>query len=163
MDSQQIFDQLTAEFGLKPADYYLLDLIPLIEMIWVDGQNQEGELKILYRFVIDHIAYLDQATGLRTVTVREANDFLDRFAHSKPSSKLLKELRKLAISSANHSDRRKMTILEYCLDIAAACVTCYPYKLRDRFMILEKQFLMQLLIEFDISAQQSADFLARYE
>lgn len=97
------------------------------------------------------------------VTVEDANDFLNRFAHNKPSPRLLKELSKLAVSAVSRSDRRKITLLEYCLDTAAACVTRYPYQFRDRVMQSEKRFLMQLLTELDISPQQSADFPARYE
>jgi hypothetical protein len=37
MSPQHAFDQLMTEFNLRPADFYFLDLIPLIEIIWADG------------------------------------------------------------------------------------------------------------------------------
>lgn len=159
MTFQQRFDQLAQEYDLKPADFYLLDLIPLIEMMWIDGKNQAGELKILYQFVIEHIALLDQAAGMEVVSIDEANDFLDRFAHSKPSPHLLNELRQLVTGSETASDQRKLNILEYCLDISAACVSTYPYKNRERIMTLEKQFLLKLMEEFKIPLHVSREVL----
>jgi hypothetical protein len=64
MNAQNEFESLKSQFFLKDADFYFLDLIPLIEVIWADGDNQEAELKILYKFIIEHIAYLDKQAGL---------------------------------------------------------------------------------------------------
>ena len=135
MNPQDAFDRLKNQFVLKDSDFYFLDLIPLIKIIWADGRNQESELQILYKFVIEHVAYLDQQAGVRAITVEHANDFLDRFAHQKPSDRLLDEL--LTISVLLDSDKqhtRRRTILEYCLDIAAACTTEYPFDLRGRII-----------------------------
>ncbi len=155
MDSQYRFEQLAAEFDLKAADYYLLDLIPLIEMMWMDGKNQEGELKILYQFVLEHLAYLDQVAGVQVISIAEANDFLDRFAHHKPPQRLLTALHKFVAQEKGVAESRKHEILEYCLDIAAACVTHYPYDIRDRIHDYEKTFLLRLFAEFNIPVQES--------
>lgn len=159
MDKQQLFEQLAREFNLKSADFYFLDLIPLIEVMWLDGKNQEGELKILYQFVLEHISYLDQAAGTQVLTVEDANDFLDRFAHNKPPQRLLTELHKLITQDQGVAEHRKMDILEYCLDISAACVINYPYGIRDRVQHDEKEYLLKLFAEFNISPQQSAELL----
>ena len=60
MNPQDAFDRLKNQFVLKDSDFYFLDLIPLIKIIWADGRNQESELQILYKFVIEHVAYLAQ-------------------------------------------------------------------------------------------------------
>jgi len=159
MNTQYIFDQLAQEFDLKSVDYYFLDLIPLIEMMWMDGKNQEGELKILYQFVLEHIAYLDQVVGAQVITAEDANDFLERFAHNKPSSKLLTELHHFITQIKGVPEPRKMDILEYCLDISAACVTQYPYNIRDRIHDYEKAFLLKLFAELNISTQQPTESL----
>lgn len=57
------------------------------------------------------------------------------------------------------AEHRKQDILEYCLDISAACVTHYPYDIRDRIHDYEKAFLLKLFAEFNISTQQSAEFI----
>ena len=161
MDRQQLFEQLAREFDLKPADFYFLDLIPLIEMMWMDGKNQASELNILYQFVLEHISYLDQAAGAQILTVEDANDFLDRFAHSKPPQKLLMELHNIITQEKGVAEHRKMDILEYCLDISAACVVHYPYGIRERIQCYEKEFLLKLFAEFNLSPQKSTDFILK--
>lgn len=157
MSIQYAFDQLMAEFNLKPADFYFLDLIPLIEILWADGKNQPGELRILYQCLIEHIAYLDQSSGIHAISVDDANDFLNRFAHSKPSGNLLNQLHSLS----NHScqslpETKRASIFEYCLDIAAACTTRYPYELRHRIVDEEKKLLQKLFIELNIAPDSTA-------
>ena len=150
MNAQEKFDQLKTEFNLKDSDFYFLDLIPLICMIWADGDNQDPELQILYHFVIKHIAYLDKEAGIHVVSTDDATDFLDRFAHSKPSSRLLDELRSIAVDSDRKTfEAVKKTVFDYCLDIAAACVTQYPYDIRGRILDSEKELLITLFHEFN--------------
>lgn len=149
MSPQHAFDQLMAEFNLRPADFYFLDLIPLIEIIWADGQNQPGELRILYHFLIEHIAFLDRIAGIQAVSIDDANAFLDRFAHNRPPARLLQELR--VIASTSLSEPRRSTVFEYCLDIAAACTTQYPYGLRDRIIDEEKKLLTKIFVELKIA------------
>ena len=153
------FDRLMAEFNLKPADFYFLDLIPLIEILWADGKNQPGELRILYQCLMEHIAYLDQSSGSHAISVNDANDFLDRFAHRKPSGDLLSQLRALsAHASESLPDAKRASIFEYCLDIAAACTTRYPYELRNRIIDEEKKLLQKLFFEFNIATDTVAPF-----
>ena len=38
-------------FGIKEPYMYLIDIIPLIEMIWADGEAHESELAILDRAI----------------------------------------------------------------------------------------------------------------
>ncbi len=141
MDRQLRFEQLQSEFSLKDADFYFLDLIPLIEMIWVDGANQEGELKILYQCVLEHIAELDLQASSKIVTTEDANSFLNRFAHNKPDSKLIAELRKLFLDNHNIKLEKRQRIFNFCLDISAACTIRYPYPLRGRISEAEKNLL----------------------
>lgn len=149
MDKQNTFDLLAKEFKLKPSDYYFLDLIPLIEMIWADGENQPTELALLYQFTIEHIAHLDRAAGIPLVTVDDANDFLERFAHQRPSQRLLDALSELVVTSASSANsERSQSILKYCMDIAAACTTQYPYALRGRIIDSEKALLYKLFAAF---------------
>lgn len=70
------------------------------------------------------------------VSIEDANAFLNRFAHNRPSARLLAELRS-TVSRALPAQRHS-TIFEYCLDIAAACTTQYPYGLRHRIIDEEK-------------------------
>jgi len=150
MNQQESFEQLKNAFDLNEADFYFLDLIPLIEMIWADGINQEGELKLLYKFVIEHIAALDQKVHKYCISVADANSFLDRFAHKKPDTRLMKELMRIFLSTNCGVVQKHQTILEYCIDIAAACTTQYPFEMQQRIMQKEKQLLTKLFQELKI-------------
>jgi len=151
MTPQTEFTQLSKTFDLKPADFYFLNLIPLIEVLWVDGNNRPQELQILYHFLIEHIAFLDKQAGDQVVTIEDANDFLDRFAHQRPSEDLLNQLHDIVLQ-LNHNSfiKQKQTILDYCMDIASACTNSYPYPLRGRVIEEEKELLQKLFKAFDI-------------
>jgi len=151
MSIQDHFEQLQSQYSLKDADFYFLDLIPLINIIWADDHNQENELKLLYKFVIEHISHLDQQAELHVVTIEQANDFLDRFAHQKPHTELLNELQVISTMACKDKDpAKKESIFQYCLDIAAACTTRYPYGPHERICQSEKQLLQKLFTELDI-------------
>ncbi|WP_404356881.1 hypothetical protein [Methylotuvimicrobium sp. KM1] len=148
-DKQNNFELLAKEFELKLSDYYFLDLIPLIEMIWADGENQPAELALLYQFTIEHIAHLDRAAGIPLISTDDANDFLERFAHQRPQQRLLDALNEMVVVSALSTDPvRTRSILKYCMDIAAACTTQYPYALRGRIIESEKALLYKLFAAF---------------
>lgn len=149
MDIRKEFDLLARDFNLKEADFYFLNLIPLIEVMWADGQNQEPELALLYKFTTEHIANLDRTAGMPIISVEDANDFLDRFAHQKPPSALLQRLRALAVEIVpRQRPDHQQTIMDYCMDIAAACTTRYPYALQERITESEKSLLNQLFEAF---------------
>lgn len=161
MDRQRLIEELIEDFGFSNEDIYLLDLIPLIETIWADNQNQEPELRILYQFTIEHIAEINSlADGEEIITDEHANSFLDRFAHNRPDPELLKRLREIALSiHANHSNEeyrkaKQNTIVDYCMDIAAACVTSYPYSPNERIMADEKKVIQAILKAYNISPDQ---------
>ncbi|TXL19136.1 hypothetical protein BMR06_11495 [Methylococcaceae bacterium HT5] len=97
--------------------------------------------------------------GAQVLSVEDANDFLDRFAYNKPPQKLLTGLHNIIALEKGVSDYRKMDILEYCLDISAACVVRYPYGIRERIQQYEKEYLLKLFAEFNISPHKTTEFL----
>ncbi|HEB78075.1 MAG TPA: hypothetical protein ENI90_06085 [Methylothermaceae bacterium] len=135
--------------GLRDGDLFFLDLIPLVEMIWADGYNQEGEIRILEDCARRHMAELNQLLGHQVVTKRHLRDFLQRFVHRRPSPALLAELRQIACHRLRRRARsgqadKAREVLDQCIDIAAACVTRYPYGLRERIMERERELLSAL-------------------
>lgn len=138
-------------YGLRESDIYFLDLIPLVEMIWADGHNQNEELRILSDFALTHTQELNQILGEKVVTPRDLKDFLRRFGERRPARELLKSLRAIAIrrmhrrSKTRHGQDKAQEVLTCCLDIAAACVVHYPYGLRERIMDRERKLLLELI------------------
>ena len=158
MKSHHMIRDLIQRFNLKEKDIYMLDLIPLIEMIWADNKNQVPELQLLYEFTIKHVAEICNVMGNENLlTADDANDFIDRFAHNRPDPKLLKALREMAIQFRQQGNNKKIqqdkqqTMLNYCMDIAAACVEIYPYDLHERIMDNEKLLICELINAFNIS------------
>jgi hypothetical protein len=133
---------------LPSKTVYLLELIPLIEMIWADGKNQQKEISILQDFTIRHLANLSNAAeGLEVISVKEANSFIDYFMKQRPSDELLADLKGLAMQKleAELSSNSREMIIEYCMDIAAACVTEYPYSSSERVQAQEKAIITDLI------------------
>ncbi len=133
---------------LPSKTVYLLELIPLIEMIWADGKNQQKEISILQDFTIRHLANLSNAAeGLEVISVEEANSFIDYFMKERPSDELLADLKGLAMQKleAELSSNSREMIIEYCMDIAAACVTEYPYSSSERVQAQEKAAISELI------------------
>lgn len=158
LSRQEIVNILETEHGLNGGYIYLLELVPLIEMMWADGRNQDGEIRIIYDYALKHLAELSrEAAGEEILTVAEVNEFLERFVHQRPSPELLKTLHQLARSVICEQDgkaahkQRARTILEQCLDIAAAAVTHYPFGPDERFMVREKALLRELMEELCLS------------
>ena len=50
-------------FGISGAQIYLIDLIPLIEMIWADGKAQDAEVSILDDYLKKHVKHINSTAG----------------------------------------------------------------------------------------------------
>jgi hypothetical protein len=142
--------------NLQPNAIYLLELIPLIEMIWADDMNQGEEISILQDFTIRHLANLsNSAEGLEVISVEEANSFIDHFMKERPSKELLADLKGLAMQKleAELSSNTREMVIDYCMDIAAACVTEYPYSSSERVQAQEKAAISELVQTLGVPRQ----------
>lgn len=147
-----ISQEAAQELGLEPSDLYFLDLIPLIEMMWADGQVQDSEIEVLMGFVDD---LMDKISGLNdgnTITKPDIIRFIERYTNTRPSPALLAELRHAAIQIANQREDgdSRVSLLTYCIDIAAACVAGYPYDENERICKDEKALLLKIISALDI-------------
>jgi hypothetical protein len=139
------------QHGIAGPDVYLIDLIPLIEMMWADGRVQEPERELFRRFARDHVAAINELAGLDLLSADRAERFASRFLDARPDDALMTELRslvppvRLSTSDAAGNDARRQAIIEWCLDIGAACVTDYPYGSRERFKAAEKARFFSIL------------------
>jgi len=117
--------ELLVRYDLKPQHTYLLEVMPLIEVMWADGRNQDKEISIIQEITEKHVAELNGLVeGITVISNQDAKDFLNRFLHVRPPEGLLTELRELTVDWLK--DKGKIhdkgdTIISYCLDIAAAC------------------------------------------
>ena len=151
---EEIMDQLKP-FGISGKNVYFIDYIPLIEMIWADGQPQQGEIDIFYDFLERHVNHLNKMAGYNAFKLEEAVQFVSRMLKERPDPEMLKTLRKLAAQAGlfqQDTEKRaqfEKSLLAICLDIGASSVTKYPYGLHERFNSDEKRCFFEILDTFE--------------
>lgn len=136
---------------------YLVDVIPLVAMMWTDGHNQEPEIKLICDFIDEHRRRLrEMAGGIEVIDDKTLRRFISRFVERRPDKGLLEALWELAHPLVlshpddDHNRAHAKRILNFCLDIAAACVVQYPYDDRARFLTAEKEALHALMATLHI-------------
>jgi len=138
------------EHEISGAAIYLIDVIPLVDMMWADGLAQRQESQLLHAFMLRHIDNINRLARTEVLTAADGATFLRRFTHARPSPDLLNALEaaippvRHGSSDGRHNARSRQQILEWCLDIGAACVHDYPYGDRDRFSANEKECFLRL-------------------
>lgn len=136
---------------ISGKDVYLIDVIPLIEMMWADGLNQPPEWRLVLDFLKEHIDHLNELAGTMLLGYDEGLRFADRFAKERPEGDVLQVLTRfvapvrLSNSSPKANTERKEMIAKWCLDIGAQCVAEYPHGNRERFDAAEKAAFMKIL------------------
>jgi hypothetical protein len=131
--------------GIRGAEVYLIDVLPLIEMMWADGSAQSVERDLLDKFMVQHVANVNALAGFPAVKLEDAQAFIERFLAARPSAETMEVLRKLIpvvrLGSSDNvrNEQYRKTILRWCLDIGASCTTEYPYGDHDRFSDAEKK------------------------
>lgn len=130
--------------GIRGAHAYLIDVLPLIEMMWADGIVQGVERDLLDKFLRQHVDNLNVLVGYNAIHYDDAASFVERFLAERPSAEMLGVLRKLippvrfSSSDVKRNTAQRRAIVRWCLDIGASCVTEYPYGDHDRFSEAEK-------------------------
>jgi hypothetical protein len=149
-----LYDEAIAElerFGITGAQIYLIDLIPLIEMIWADGKAQDAEVSILADYLKTHVKHINQLAGYEALTMAGAKTFVKKFLKKRPDPQLLVTLRsliapvRLAGSDTQVREKIKASMLAACLDIASSAVNEYPFGLNERFNEDEKRCFFEIL------------------
>lgn len=114
-----------ARFGIRGAEVYLVDLVPLLEMVWADGDAQPEEVEALHDFVARHVRRLNELAGYTMLKEADGRAFVQRFLRRRPDPALLAELREmvapLRLSSSSEAENQALRscLLASCLDIAA--------------------------------------------
>ena len=141
-----------AQYGIEGAEVYLIDLIPLIEMMWADGSIQKTELTVFKSYLDEHVERINRLAGREVLDGRSAEAFVSRFLQTRPDPALLKTLRSfIPALSGNDSDRGKVlasSLLGACLNIAASSASPLPYAQDSRFDPDERRCFFELLESF---------------
>jgi hypothetical protein len=142
---------ILADHGISGPQVYLLDVIPLVAMMWADGTAQAGESDLLETFMRTHIDNINDLAQTTVLTHEHGEAFLEAFREARPDPAVLAVLEamippvRLGSSDVSGSDRGRRAILDWCLDIGAACVADYPYGDHERFDHREKECFFAIM------------------
>jgi len=140
-----------ARFGIRGTTVYLIDVLPIIEMMWADGRLQDGERALLEKFLRQHVDNINALAKMKVLGYEEGLAFAGRFLRDRPDPELMQVLRamippvRLSSSDVWGARATRDRILFWCLDIGAACVTDYPYGDHDRFSADEKACFAEIV------------------
>jgi hypothetical protein len=141
-------------FGIKEPQTYLVDIVPLIEMIWADGEVQESELAIFNEYLHKRVQQINEMAGYTAIDSQDAHAFVYRFTKQRPQNDFLRMLRWLvgpailSSSDSHYGDSLLRLLIEAYIDIAANAVRKYPYGLHDRFDSGGKRYFFEILKTF---------------
>jgi hypothetical protein len=144
MTRQEAIDRLQ-DFGITGEEVYLIDLIPLVEIIWSDGAVQRSELDVFDVYLEQHVRHINSLAGYSILTIEAAQAFVKRWLTDRPSAALLATLRslippiRLASSDQEGNEKLRSSLLQGCLDIAASSDTPDPYETIEQFCASEKK------------------------
>ena len=147
---QEALDELK-RYGITGSQIYLIDIIPLLEMIWADGKAQDGEVAILEDYLEKHVIHINELANCELLTLEGARSFVLQFLRKRPDTELLKTLRSLVapvrLSSSDTAENNALreSLLAACLDIASSSVIEYPYGLGERLNPAEKRCFFEIL------------------
>ncbi len=140
-----------ARYGIKGARIYLIDVIPLIEMVWADGLAQESEVQILDDYLRKHVAHINSLAKSDILTMDIARDFVAAFLRKRPDPELLSTLRsflapvRFSTSDKTLSDAVRKSLLAACIDIASSAKIDSPNELQKQFNFAEKRCFFEIL------------------
>jgi len=138
-------------FEIRGPDVYLIDLIPLIEMIWADGEVQQPELSHLETFVRRHVERINAMANQQVLTYAAAYRFLSQYLEERPDPELMKTLRsfvapvRLSTSDSDYNDGTRRCLLGACVDIAASASVESPLETGERFDADEKRTYFEII------------------
>lgn len=141
--------------GIAGSVVYLIDIIPLIEMIWADGIVQDCEVDVLDQYLVHHVDHINKLAGFDTLSIQDARHFVKRFLDKRPSPELLKTLRmmidpiRFSCAGEKYKKALKESLLSACIDIATSSITVSPSGFRTSFELSEKRCFFEILDFFE--------------
>lgn len=130
--------------GISAPELYLLELIPVFEMLCGDGQASAAERRALDAFLGRQVQLANELHGREVVDIDQARAFADRLVQQRPAPALLAALRGLIPRVEPTHERGQGAVLEFCLELGACSVSEYPAGDFARFSRAERESFEQL-------------------
>lgn len=112
MTTQAALEALAAR-GILGNAVFLLDVLPLVELAWSDGEVHGSERAMILAFLDEHLRSLDDAAQETVVPRAEALRFVEHYLAERPSEAEFAELRELLravrlVGSQGHRNARRI-------------------------------------------------------
>ena len=141
--------EVLSRYGIDGVYVYLIDVIPLIEILWADGKNQKHEKDVLIGYIEKQVERINRAACHQVISLAEAKTFVSKYVCEMPNQGLLAELRKMVevvVFQGENAEALRDSMLCHCLDIGANAVSLHPYEGYDkRFTLEEKKCFFEIL------------------
>lgn len=140
--------------GIEGKRVYLIDLIPLIEMIWAGGQVKAEKIDFLYNFIKRHINHINRLAGYVVLSMADAINFTGPYLNSRPNMALLKKLReciipvRIGVVRNDYGDIMARRIVAACLNILSITLAQYPHELQNTCCLEEREMYLDIMQTF---------------
>lgn len=141
-------------YGIKGKRVYLIDLIPLIEMIRAGGQLQPEKIDYLEHYIKKHLRHINQMAGYLVLSMADATQFTAPYLTAHPNMAHLKKIReciapvRFGETRNEYGDLIMGRILSACLNLLSISLAQYPDELHDEHCSGERGMYLDIMESF---------------
>lgn len=152
---QEVLNELQ-KYGIQDEQVYLIDFVPLIEMIWADDMIREEGTELLNELVGKYVDRINRLSGDTLINLKTAKAFVSKFLRQRPDPELLISLRSLISPSRFLSldpaigDAVQDSLLSANMDFSASGEDEILYALEESEDIIEKPGFFEILNRLEL-------------
>lgn len=145
---------LLSVYGIKGKRVYLIDLIPLIEMIWAGGQLQPEKIDFLDHYIKQHLRHINQMAGYLVLSMSDATRFTAPYLTAYPNMAHLKKIReciepvRFGETRNDYGDLMMRRILSACLNLLSISMAQFPHELQNENCVKERGLYLDIMESF---------------
>jgi hypothetical protein len=154
-------------FGIKGKRVYLIDLIPLIEMIRAGGQLQPEKIDYLDHYTKQHLRHINQMAGYLLLSMADATQFTAPYLLAHPDMAHLKKIRecitpvRLGETRNDYGDLTMRRILSACLKLLSISLAQYPDDVHDEYCSEERGMYLDIMESFGMHGYEAKNPLGK--
>ena len=135
---------------------YLIDLIPLIEMIWAGDRARVAptQIEFLYQYANWHLGHINAMAGYLLLKSTDATNFAAPYLVSRPDMARLKKVRecivpvRLGETRNDYGDMVMNRIMSACRGILSMSVAKYPREFQHIYRPREEDVYLDIMKSF---------------
>jgi len=155
-------------YGIKGKRVYLIDLIPLIEMIRAGGQLQPEKIDYLDHYIEKHLRHINQMAGYLVLSMADATQFTAAYLTAHPNMAHLKEIRKCIApvrfgeTRNEYGDLIMRRILSACLNLLSISLAQFPRDYHNEYCSEERSMYLDIMESFGTCYYGAGNLLDKF-